>query len=25
MSEIEFIDKVMWIYFESKINIERYK
>jgi len=25
MSELEFIDKVMWIYFESKINIERYK
>ena len=24
MSELEFIDKVMWIYFESKINIERY-
>ena len=25
MSELEFIDKVMWIYFESKVNIERYK
>ncbi len=25
MSELEFIDKVMWIYFEAKINIERYK
>ena len=25
MSELEFIDKVMWIYFESKMNIERYK
>lgn len=24
MSELEFIDKVMWIYFESKINIEQY-
>ncbi len=24
MSELEFIDKVMWIYFESKINVERY-
>ena len=25
MSELEFIDRVMWIYFKSKINIERYK
>jgi hypothetical protein len=25
MSELEFIDKVMWIYFESRMNIERYK
>ena len=25
MSELEFIDKVMWIYFEAKMNIERYK
>ena len=24
MSELEFIDKVMWIYFESKTNYERY-
>ena len=25
MSELEFIDKVMWIYLESRMNIERYK
>ena len=25
MSELEFIDRVMWIYFKSKVNIERYK
>tara|TARA_R110002020_G_scaffold21457_5_gene72930 strand:- start:467 stop:763 length:297 start_codon:yes stop_codon:yes gene_type:complete len=25
MSELEFINRVMWIYFKSKINIERYK
>ena len=24
MSELEFIDKVMWIYFESKTNYVRY-
>ena len=25
MSELEFIDKVMWIYLESRMNVERYK
>ena len=25
MSELEFIDKVMWIYLESRMNFERYK
>ena len=25
MSELEFIDKVMWIYLESKMNVERYE
>ena len=24
MSELEFIDKVMWIYFEAKVKCERY-
>jgi hypothetical protein len=24
MSELEFIDKVMWIYFEAKVQCERY-
>jgi len=25
MSELEFINKVMWIYLESRMKIERYK
>jgi len=25
MSELEFIDKVMWIYLECKMNVERYE
>jgi len=25
MGELEFIDKVMWIYLESRMNFERYK
>ena len=25
MGELEFIDKVMWIYLESRMNVERYK